>query len=360
MPAEIRILLYSIIAFFVAVIYVIVFGKIDDVVKVKGIIRTKENVSTVKNVISGKIIEKSFMPGQKVNKGDFLYSVDPSIYKAQKDSLTSEKNNLKERLNGLEQVLESYKSNKNLVNKNNLVAHSRYQSFLNNVEKLEIQKNIAYEALKDEKNLPENLRNPQVIKQKQMQYDYNIKNLESYKADFYNSIIEERDKLELSFFNDIQELQKLESSFEFLKVYAPVSGFIQELSNLNLGDYIVSGESVLNIIPNDSENFRVEMMVLPKDMGKITTGLKVKYRLSAFPYFEYKGAEGKIVAVDPDIRSSGNQLYYTVYADINRVVFENRHGDSFPIRAGLDTTCRIVMKNDSILFFLLKKLDFLN
>ena len=61
------------------------------------------------------------------------------------------------------------------------------------------------------------------------------------------------------------------------------------------------------------------MSLALKDMGKIKEGLKVKYRLSAFPFFEYKGAEGTITAVDPDIRSGDSgMLYYIVYADLDR------------------------------------------
>ena len=44
----------------------------------------------------------------------------------------------------------------------------------------------------------------------------------------------------------------------------------------------------MNIVPNDNENFRVEIQISPKDMGKITEGKKVKYRLSAFPFYEYQ------------------------------------------------------------------------
>ena len=106
--------------------------------------------------------------------------------------------------------------------------------------------------------------------------------------------------------------------------------------------------------------FRVEMQISPKDMGKIKSGLKVKYRLSAFPFFEYKGAEGIITAVDPDIRSGNNGLlYYIVYADLDRVVFKNRHGDSFPVRSGLETDARIVLETESIIYYILRKIDFL-
>lgn len=358
-PQEIKILLYTIVFLLAVIISIVIFGKIDDVIKVNGIIRTQENVSSVKNVISGKIIEINYKPGQKVSKGAFLYKIDPSIYDSQRENLVVEKKDLEERLQGIDELIISYNKNTNLVDTSNSVAYTRFESYKNNVDKLIIQKNISYEALCDEENLPASMRNQKAIKQRQLEYDYNLKSVESFKADFIKSLNQEQNELELLLSKNVQEIQQLDSQYEFLEVYAPVEGYVQEISSLNLGDYLESGAKVINIIPNDEKNFRVEMQISPKDMGKIKSGLKVKYRISAFPFFEYKGAEGVITAVDPDIRSGDNgQLYYIAYADIDRVLFENRKGEIFPIRAGLETNSRIVLETESIITFILRKIDF--
>lgn len=358
-PAEVRGLLYTIVLIVFSSFGLLFFGKIDDVIKVNGIVRTKENVSSVKNVISGKIIEKVYKPGNQVHKGDFLYRIDPSIYDSQRENLTSEKNNLEERLHGLEELALSFMKNENIVDKSNEIAFTRFESYKTNAEKLLIQKQISYQNLLDEQNLPKSMRNLKNIKKQKMEYEYNSKNLESYKADFISNINKEKDEVSLALSKTVQEIQKLDSQYEFLKIYAPVDGFVQEVSSLNIGDYLESGANVLNIIPNDEKNFRVEMQISPKDMGKIKAGLKVKYRLSAFPFFEYRGAEGTIVAVDPDIRTGSNgMLYYMVYADLDRVVFKNRHGDSFPVRSGLETDARIVLETENIIYYVLRKIDF--
>ena len=359
-PSEVQVLLFSIVFLVAVALGIIFFGRIDDVIKVNGIVRTSENVSVLHNVISGKIVNKNYKPGQKVLQGDFLYELDSSVYDSQKNNFLSEKENLEIRLSGVDKLLESYRKNKNLVNKKNEVAWTRYESYKKNVEKLALQKELSYQALLDEKNLPESMRNKKTIRQKNLEYEYSCKSLESYQADFIKALNQEKEELDLSYFKVQQELIKLDSQYEFLKVYAPVEGYVQENSSLNIGDFIESGASVLNIVPDDQKNFRVEMQISPKDMGKIKTGLKVKYRLSAFPFFEYKGAEGVITAVDPDIRSSSNgMLYYTVYADLDRTVFTSRHGESFSVRAGLDTNCRIVLETETIINFVLRKIDFM-
>lgn len=359
-PLEIKILLYSIFLLIISVVILLFIGKVDDVIKVPGIVRTEENISFVKNVISGKIIEKNFKPGQKVLKGDFLYKIDPSIYDSQRLSLVVEENNLKEKLDGLEKLSLSYYKNKNLIDNNKDIAFTRFESYKKNAEKLLVQKEISYQNFIDEQNKPMSMRNSKNINLKKLEYEYSSKSLESYKADFINSINQEKNEISLSLEKVIQEIQKLDSQYEFLKVYAPMNGFVQEVSSLNLGDYLESGVNVLNIIPNDEEHFRIEMQITPKDMGKIKTGLKVKYRFSAFPFFEYKGAEGVITAIDPDIRSSENgSLYYIVYADLDRVIFKNRHGDSYSVRSGLEADARIVLEAEKIIYYIFRKMDFL-
>ena len=193
-------------------------------------------------------------------------------------------------------------------------------------------------------------------------YNLSLADLNSYKTNFIATINSELNERLVTAYENEQNLQKLDNQFLFLEVKSPMNGYIQEIASLNVGDYLEANSKVLNIIPNDNENFRVEIRIAPKDMGKIAIGQRVKYRLSAFPYFEYKGAEGIITSIDPDIRTTpeGDRAYYSVYADIDRTNFSNKHGEVFPIRAGLETDVRIVMERKPIIFYILKKLDFIN
>ena len=360
-PSEVRFLLYIVVLLVFSVFVFLFFGKIDEVIKTDGIVRTEENVSTVKNVIAGRIISKAYKPGQRVSKGDLLYEIDPSIFQSQHRNLISEKENLENRIKGNDALLRSFTKNKNLVEKADEVAWTRFESYRTNLEKLKIQKNISYEALLDEQKQPLSLRNEKTIRQRKMEYEYNKTNFESFSADFIKSLNQEKEELSISYSKNIEEIKKLESQYEYLKIYSPMDGYVQENSSLNTGDYLEAGAAVLNIIPNDEKNFRVELHILPKDMGKIKPGLKVKYRLSAFPFFEYRGAEGVITSVDPDIRNSSSGkggLFYVVYADLDRVLFTNRHGESFPVRSGLETNCRIVLETQTVISYVLRKIDF--
>ena len=361
-PKELSSTIYIIVVICLLILSVIIFGRIDDVIKTNGYIRTKENVSSVNNVIAGKIIELNFEPGEKVYKDEVLYKIDSSTYEAQRNMLINEKEDLERKINGLNSLVKSFNSNTNLCDINDALSYSRFDAFLKNREILEIKRLIAEKEFNYENQKPETIRNSYEIGMKKQTFILADADLNSFNANFIATINTELNELLNKSYENHQNLIKLDNQYLFLEVKAPMNGYVQEISSLNVGDYLEANSKVLNIVPNDNENFRVEIRISPKDMGKIMIGQKVKYRLSAFPFFEYKGAEGRITSIDPDIRTSAEEkrIYYSVYADIDRIVFSNKRGESFPIRSGLETDVRIVMKRKPIFYFILKKLDFIN
>ena len=359
-PEELDVFFYSIIFFVVIALMIVIFGKIDDVVKVRGIVRTKENVSSVKNVIAGKITEMSYEPGQKVCKGDELFKIDSTIFEAQKENLLAVKKDLINKIEVVELLIQSFELEKNVIPHEEILAFTRFDSYLKSLNELKMNALIAQKLYQDEMENPKAMQSKKNIEMREIEFRLAETSVEKIRADFIRDLYLEKNQLDLEMLQTEKELTALENQYDFLVVRAPVDGFVQEVSSLNVGDYLSGNSVVLNIVPNDLKNFRVEIQIPPKDIGKIKVGLKVKYRLSAFPFFEYKGAEGVVTSIDPDIRGteSGN-LFYSVYADIDRIEFENNRGEKFPIKAGLETDTRIVLETRNILYFVLKRMDFL-
>lgn len=359
-PEELDVFFYSIIFFVVIALMIVIFGKIDDVVKVRGIVRTKENVSSVKNVIAGKITEMSYEPGQKVCKGDELFKIDSTIFEAQKENLLAVKKDLINKIEVVELLIQSFELEKNVIPHEEILAFTRFDSYLKSLNELKMNALIARKLYQEEKENPKALQSKKNVEMREIEFRLAETSVEKIRADFIRDLYLEKNQLDLEILKTEKELTALENQYDFLVVRAPVDGFVQEVSSLNVGDYLSGNSVVLNIVPNDLKNFRVEIQIPPKDIGKIKVGLKVKYRLSAFPFFEYKGAEGVVTSIDPDIRGteSGN-LFYSVYADIDRIEFENNRGEKFPIKAGLETDTRIVLETRNILYFVLKRMDFL-
>lgn len=358
-PREVHAMFFTVAAFLCAAAGIAAFCSIDDVIKVNGVVRTQGNVSAVKNVIAGKVTALHYRPGAKVCKGDILYTIDPAQYNAQKAALCAEQQDIQRRLEDAQALAKSFAAGKNLVSPEHAEAYARYSNFCSRAEALRLQKEIAYQNYSTECSRPEVLRRERNIRMERLNYECAASALEACRSEFSKAVHAEAQELQLAAEQTAQELLKLESKYENLYAAAPVDGYVQEIAQLNEGDFLEAGKAVLNIVPDDAAHFRVELQIPPKDIGRIHQGMKVKFRLSAFPYFEYQGAEGKILALDPDIRSSGRELYYTVYADIDRAQFCDRRGRSFPVRAGLETNARIVLEHERLLTLLLKKMDFL-
>ncbi|QEK12908.1 biotin/lipoyl-binding protein [Crassaminicella thermophila] len=52
------------------------FGEIDVVVKAQGVVRPNKRISTINNMINGKVKEVYIEEGKKVKKGEILYTID--------------------------------------------------------------------------------------------------------------------------------------------------------------------------------------------------------------------------------------------------------------------------------------------
>lgn len=71
------------------------YGQIDDYVKAIGTVRPGEKISTIRNIVAGKVDKVNFDQGMRVREGDVLYTIEV-------DGLLSEKEKLEEKINILE------------------------------------------------------------------------------------------------------------------------------------------------------------------------------------------------------------------------------------------------------------------
>ena len=237
-PREINVLLATIYILCAMALGIIVFGKIDDVVKCSGIVRTRENVSSVRNVIAGKIKELNFHPGQKVLQGDVLYSLDTSEYDIQKENLVMNREYLELRIQGNNLLLKSFEAEKNLVPESDTVSYTKFESYLVELEKLTIRQSIAKQEYDKEVMAHELGRVRYNIQMKKKEYNLATTTLDAYKKSFSADLYAEKKDLEMQYEVIRQNLVQLENQFAYLIVKAPVDGYVQEVSSLNVGDYI--------------------------------------------------------------------------------------------------------------------------
>ncbi|AEE16494.1 HlyD family secretion protein [Treponema brennaborense] len=349
------------IAFIIATaIMCICFGKIDDVVRASGIIRPAINISQIKNITAGEIEQIYYSPGQYVEAGTILVKLNQDTLSAQKSAAAAHYTDTQSKLNGLEKLRQSYFAEKNLIPEGNKVAHTRFESYQAECNLLETKKNLAYLLYSEEIKLPASGTTPVKIRNLEYEHKQICDTLAVYKNQFLEEITAEISNMELTETQLKQQLEQIEISLRNTILVSPMAGFIQEISSLNAGDFIFADQKILNIIPNSNSDFRIELRIPAKDAGKLRKNMKVKLRFPAFPYYEFKGAEGTIQTIDPDAQaSSSGTLFFTVLTDVDTYELTDRKGIIYPLRVGLEVDARIVMETKPIWYFLLKKMDIL-
>lgn len=360
-PYEINMMFFAILILFIGLIIGLLTVKINDVKRVSGVVKTLENNSLVRNVLPGEIDTICFKPEQYVQKGEILYSLNKDSYRAIKTKLDNEISNLEDKIVCMNMLIEGFYSGKNHLSKEeNFMIYSQLEEYFSTVAYFENQIEILEYRTSREKNKPKPLFEQQDYEEACLSKQLSQKELEKYKASFLADVSRQKTEYEAQVEKLKQEKIRNEKDYSFLDVKAPISGYVQECSSLNVGDYVFADQSIVNIVPSKEAQFRVELAIGSKDIGEIRPGMTVKYRLSAFPFYEYKGAEGCICSIDSDVRTkSDGRFFYRIYADIDKVTFTNSKNEVFPLRAGIEVNAVIVMEKVRLIEFILRKLDFM-
>ena len=105
-----QVIIYSVFFVICILLLSICLIKVDEVVKVQGVVKTETNISTIKNIVSGKIVKINYHPGKKVCKGELLFKIDD-------ENLLSELKTQSEYLNFYENELSVFNDLFSLISK---------------------------------------------------------------------------------------------------------------------------------------------------------------------------------------------------------------------------------------------------
>ncbi len=387
------------------------FGEIDDYVKANGIVRPSDKISTIKNKVPGKVEEVLFTEGQRVNKGDVLYTIDYSTLKLERNNLNKDLNNaklelvnlknlrqnildnqiifdesievagavesskfrfqvLKETLQSLTLLKHSIEQGECLLSIDDNMYYQQYQDYQMNVERL---KNIVSEArINYERNIA--LEEAGAISKKELEDSARVYNnaeleLSKYKNEYLLNVNAKIDGYSTQLSNDIIEYQKtvekldaslkeLEIRYEDYIVKAPIDGVVQVIMEIAQQDLLLSGEEVCTIVPEAGSDFKVQLYVSNKDIASIQVGQKIKYHFLALPYREYGELTGKITNISADSRDDNRGAsYYIVEASIDNKTVYSYKGEKGEIKTGMACEAQIIKGSKKILDYLLEKLS---
>jgi len=336
-------------------------AEMDEIVKATVFLRPVETISLIKPLTGGQVQQKNYTHNEYVTEGGLLLKLDTSAdfleFKNSKE--------LMERINNnifiYTALIETIKRDTNTVSKNNEEAYLHSEKYILENRRQLLQIEEMRKKLELEKNIPEML----FVKQKIDDMKGDLERNELQFALWKNSkTIETRDIVE----NLIQNKENLERRMADLDrnikngtIYSPISGRVNELRKLNIGDNIVPGEEILTIVPDNETGLKAELYIEPAYIARVKTGQKAILRFPGLPPSKYGKIEAEIDLIPADYIIVQNAMpNFIVEAKINEPWLVSRGGEKMYLRAGIGATGRIVIDRDTVLRMLLKKLDFIN
>lgn len=312
----------------------------------------------IKNIVEGKVLSINKFNGQFVNAKDEIYSIDCTDIGLEKENL---ENNYKKYLVDLE----DNKKILNIINHKDTISKTEteillaeYNVYVSKINKMEKQNEILKIQYSIELNTPITLTTENNILQKKNEYELSVLELNEYKNEYKAKIINTINQLQTDIKNILNNIENMEFQLAHSKVIAPVSGYLIIDKDINVGDYISGNQEIGKIVPVDERECKAEIMVKAKDIGQLTTGLKVKCRFPSFPYNEYKGLTANIKSINADSSIDDNGIYYKIICVFDKTFLQDKHNKKHYLKPGIEVDARIVIEKKTILSFFLEKMDF--
>jgi len=296
--------------------------------------------------------------GERGEKGELLLQIDTRSLKAKEAALKSAYEKLRIKTEGLRQTEKSFYGKTVCIDKRNTAAFTRFQAFSYQKELLEKRYALAEKTRKEALRMPSDAITGAKLRELEYEADIQLLNLETYKSSFIKEISAEYAQCVVELEDLKSRAEQVRQSIKNSSVFAPIAGRVQEISSLNKNDYLFADQKILNIIPDDGRTYKAELKIPAKMSGKLEKGMRVKLRFPAFPFYEFGGAEGTVVSIDPDATADvSGMLYFTVSADIDKAFLEDRKKRRYPVKSGLETEARIILRERTILWYILKQFD---
>lgn len=159
-----------------------------------------------------------------------------------------------------------------------------------------------------------------------------------------------------------KNIDALTKSIGQYEVKAETTGYLSLNGELSAGNYIQEGTAVCQIIPEDTTKYYAEIYIANGDIGKIKEGQEVKFEIAAYPSSQYGYFTGVVETIAKDIKvdNSSGSAYYLVKVHCENATLCNQKGESVSVMNGMACQAKIVTDEQSVLEYLLRKIDLLD
>lgn len=153
------------------------------------------------------------------------------------------------------------------------------------------------------------------------------------------------------------EVQRINQEQKNYVITAPISGRLVNFSGIQKGNFIVQGQNIGEISPEES--LVAECLVSPKDIGFIKQGQKVKFQVDTYNYNQWGLLEGKVKEIDQNItvNQQTGDAYFRVLCTMDKNFLQLKNGYKGQIGKGMTLTARFHLTNRTLWQLLFDRVD---
>jgi len=153
-------------------------------------------------------------------------------------------------------------------------------------------------------------------------------------------------------------LKVIDMNIEKCTIKSPIDGIVDISTPIKTGDLVGEGQEVLNILPSESK-YKIDLIILNKDIANIKKGTTIKYDFESLPYKEYGYLDGKLenISVDSKVDPKSGVSFYTGEASIDSKPLYSHKGEKAQIKSGMVCTAKIITRKEKMLYYLLEKIN---
>ncbi len=155
---------------------------------------------------------------------------------------------------------------------------------------------------------------------------------DAFLSDWNRQIAEDIVTVERNITSYLREIPKYEMYVDATEMRAPCDAVVHEMAPFQEGSAVREAESLISLIPTDSENFVAEIDIPARDISWIRLGDKCRLKLDAFPFQQCGTLEGEIIYISQDAFKRDNSMQERVRNDDGGIQSEASRGVSYQAR----------------------------
>ncbi len=336
-------LYYCIVFILIIVIILLPIVKVKVSVKTAGLLRPLIERTEVKATSTGIVQSIYFKEGDYINKGQLLMQISQQHLPEKSINSNIEIQRCKENIADLI-LLTSGENDYNIILQQlHLPIYQQQASkFIQQSKALEVTLNkLSVEWKIDSALFLDKVISKKELFDKKSENDQQISNFIAFK---HEQIVAWQKEL-LQYNLQLEAAKKTNLQFQeeigFTKIYAPVSGVIQQLTAKYSGSYITSAEQICLISPET--DLIAECFVSPKDIGMVYKGQEAILQIDAFNHHQFGTVKAKLISIDNDYLVINNKPVFKIRCLLYKSSLSLKSGFKGILKKGFTIQARLTI-----------------